>query len=224
MNDKSPEQYFQDQNFSPDPPTTAAPGEFSDTERAFMEKYMGLEAGATLKKLGLEAPAPRDSEEAPAGAGPTEESLDSIIRREPELLLVGFFVGSQEFVVPTLAVQEVIRYMPPTKLPAAQRFVAGVVNLRGKVTPLIRLRDMLEIPGSGEERDQFTIICRRKGLQLGLMIERVHTMYWVPQSDIDWNVETHLGNNAELIAGLLKHKGALLGIVSVDKIIEIIIQ
>lgn len=223
---KSPEQYFQDQNFSTDAPEVSRSGEFTEAERAFMEKYLGMDGGETLRKIGIEAPSLTDAPEAgpQPPAAPPEERLDDILRREQNLLLVGFYVGSQEFVVPTLAVQEVIRYMSPTKLPAAQRFVAGVINLRGKVTPLVRLRDILEIPAADGARDEFTIVCRRQGLQLGLMIEKVHTMYRVSQEDIDWAVEAHLGNNAEFIAGLLKLRDSLVGIVSVDKIVDTIIK
>ncbi len=232
---KSPEQYFQEQDFSAGLPEPAKPGEFSEAEKAFMEKYLGMDTGATLEKLGIappvpSAPATSAAPDVVAGAEalampetPVEEPLSEVLRREPELLMVGFFLDKQEFVVPTLAVQEVIRSAAPTKLPAAPRFVAGVINLRGKVTPLVRLRDLLDIPASEGVRDQFTIVCRRKGLQLGLMIERVHTMYRVPQADIDWGVETHLGTTVEFISGLLKLREDLVGIVSVDKIVETII-
>ncbi len=226
---RSPEQYFQEQNFSVDALPDARPGEFTDAEKAFMEKYMGVDAASTLRTLGLTPPAVPDQAAARAGGGaapevPVEESLESLLRRESELLMVGFFLGNQEFVVPTLAVQEVIRYSPPAKLPAAPSFVAGVINLRGKVTPLIRLRDILDARGERQQNDQFIIICRRKGLQMGLMIERVHTMYRVPQSDIDWAVEARLGINVDFVSGLLKLHDTLIGIVSVDRIVETVIR
>ena len=221
---KSPEQYFQEQNFSVDAVPAAAPGKFSEAEQAFMEKYLGMDGGATLEKLGIAPPPESRPAPLPYQEAPAEEPLAEVLRREPQLLMVGFFLGQQEFVVPTLAVQEVIRATSPTKLPAAPSFVAGVINLRGKVTPLVRLRDLLDIPAGENVEDMFTIVCRRKGLQFGLMIERVHTMYRVPQDDIDWGVETHLGTNVELIAGLLKLRDDLVGIVSVDTIVETIIK
>ncbi|SBV92909.1 CheW-like domain protein [uncultured delta proteobacterium] len=224
---KSPEEYFQEQNFSTDVPPDAKPGEFTDAERAFMEKYMGVEAASTLRSIGLTGPAAGTAGDA-AGvteqAAPQEEALDSILRRKPELLMVGFFLGNQEFVVPTLAVQEVIKFAPPARLPAAPSFVAGVINLRGKVTPLIRLRDILGVPVDKENENKFIIVCRRQGLQMGLMIDRVRTMYRVSQDDIEWGIETHLGANVDFISGLLKLREELVGIVSVDRIVEIVIK
>ena len=224
---KSPEQYFQEQNFSVETPPEATPGQFSEAERAFLDKYMGVDGEATLNKLGIVPPS-ESSSQAPVGevftAPPEEEPLDDVLRRETQLLLVAFFLGNQEFVVPTLAVQEVIRASTPARLPAAPEFVAGVINLRGKVTPLIRLGDILEVSGQSQEEDKFIIVCRRKGLQLGLMIDRVHTMYRVAQSDIDWAVEARLGASVEYISGLLKLREELVGIVSVDKIVDIVIN
>ena len=57
-----------------------------------------------------------------------------------------------------------------------------------------------------------------------MIIERVHTMYRVPQADIDWGIEAHLGINVDFIAGLLKLREQLVGIVSVDRIIASIIK
>lgn len=228
---KSPEEYFQEQNFSTDVPPDTKPGEFTDAELAFMEKYMGVETASTLKAIGLEEPAKplQPGEAAHAGGAaaapqPEEEALDSVLKRASELLMVGFYLGGQEFVVPTLAVQEVIRSSPPAKLPTAPSFVAGVINLRGKVTPLIRLRDMLDAASGEGSEHQFIIVCRRRGLQFGLMIDKVHTMYRVPQEDIDWSIESHLGANVDFISGLLKLRDELVGIVSVDRVVEIVIQ
>jgi purine-binding chemotaxis protein CheW len=153
-----------------------------------------------------------------------EKSLDSIMHTEPELQMVSFYLGSQEFTVPTIAVQEVIRYQVPAKLPSSPRFVAGVINLRGKMTPLVYLRDMLEVSQERKTDDRFIIVCRRKGLQFGLIIEKVHTMYRVPQEDIDWSIESHVGVNVDMISGLLKLNNNLVAIVSIDRVVDYVLE
>ena len=217
---KSPEDYFKEQNFSAAPADKA---NFSSAEQAFMDKYLGMDGGAVLEKIGIGQPAP-DAAPDQHSEMIAEEPLEDVLRTASEIQMVGFFLGSQEFTVPTVAVQEVIRFTPVAKLPAAPDFVAGVINLRGKVTPLIRLRDMLEVnvPRLGE--DKFIIVCRRQGFQVGMIIERVHTLYRVPQADIDWGIEAHIGINVDFIAGLLKLRDQLVGIVSVDRIIASIIK
>lgn len=222
---KSPEDYFKEQDFTVG---TVDKSHFTPAEQAFMDKYMGVEKGAVLEKIGID---PQQASQKAPDASPdlysemaSEAPLDQVLRASDELLMVGFFIGGQEFTIPTIAVQEVIRSLPLAKLPAAPPLVAGVINLRGKVTPLIRLRDVLEVSSAREQEDKFIIVCRRQGIQIGMIIERVHTMYRVPQADIDWSVESHIGANVDYVSGLLKLEDKLIGIVSVDNVIASILN
>lgn len=214
--------------------TVAAQTEPAKTEAAPVAPVAPKPEPPKVEAPKLESPAPKAApvpvpacspQEDLYGAMSEDEPLDIILRRENELQMVAFFLGKQEFIVPTMAVQEVIRYEVPAKMPAAPEFVAGVINFRGKMTPLVHLRDMLEIRQARETEDRFIIVCRRKGLQIGLIIERVRTMYRVPQSDIEWGIESLLGiNNAEFLSGLLKLNDNLVGIVSVDRIIDYVLE
>ncbi|MDR1685290.1 MAG: chemotaxis protein CheW [Desulfovibrio sp.] len=219
---KSPEEYFKEQNFHAD---QAEHTGFTPAEQAFMDKYVGVDGRSVITGLGLEEK--KRHPDAAADLHPEmdgEDFLDTMLRSSHELLLVGFFIGGQEFTIPTVAVQEVIRHEPASRLPSAPEFVAGVINLRGRVTPLIHLRDVLEVSSPRMGEDKFIIVCRRKGIQIGMIIERVHTMYRVRQEDIDWSVEAHIGANVDFISGLLKVREQLVGIVSVDRVITSIIK
>lgn len=218
---KSPEEYFNEQNFTVDLP---ADGQFTPAERQFMQKYLGVDAGD------VSSPAP-DQAAAPASAppplleepAPVEESMESLLRKADETQMVGFYIGDQEFVIPTFAVQEVIRYSEPSRLPRAPSNIAGIINLRGRVTPVLLLRGLLAVQGKSRPvAEGAYIICRRQGLQIGLHVEKVHTMYRVSQSDLEWGVE--FNGDSDFICGLMKHDGNLLGIVSVDKIVKYILR
>ena len=62
------------------------------------------------------------------------EELDEFLQ------LVGFIVGEEEFAVPILNIQEIIKPIEYTRVPATPNYVLGVFNLRGSVIPLIDLR------------------------------------------------------------------------------------
>ena len=218
---KSPEEYFQEQNFAA---RDSGGGSFTPVEKAFMDKYLGMGENEFLHKIGLDAASPPEAAPDLHQEMTGEQPLEVLLRAAQELQMVGFFLGDQEFTVPTVAVQEVIRAVPASKLPTAPPMVAGVINLRGKITPLVHLRDLLEVGSPRLGEDKFIIVCRRQGLQLGMIIERVHTMYRVQQSDIDWGIEVHLGINVDYVAGLLKLLEQLVGIVSVDRIIASILK
>lgn len=233
---KTPEQYFLEKDFLP----TGAEGEsISAAEKAFLQKYMGLGDGAQDSQS-VSMPRQARVESAPGfEASPAalasehdgreldealaEPDILQELREQPTIQLVGFTVGDQEFTVPINVVQEVIRYVAPTQLPAAPYFMAGIVNLRGRVTPLVKLNSL--IGASGSEEPGFIVVCRRKGLQLGLMIDKVKTMYHVPQDELDWSVEQHLGASVEFVAGLMKAEGgALVGIISIDRIVDKVLK
>ncbi|MDR1489222.1 MAG: chemotaxis protein CheW [Desulfovibrio sp.] len=218
---KSPEEYFKEQNFEA---VHSGNTGLTPAEQAFMDKYVGVDGRAVIDKLGLDAPARQAPDADVHKEMDSEVPLDEMLRSSPELLMVGFFIGGQEFTIPTVAVQEVIRYEPVAKLPSAPQFVAGVINLRGRVTPLLHLRDVLEVSSPRQDIDKFIIVCRRKGIQIGMIIEKVHTMYRVIQSDIDWSIEAHIGANVDFVAGLLKVRDQLVGIVSVDRVIASILK
>lgn len=235
---KTPEQYFLEKDFLPSGTEGDA---LSAAEREFLRKYMGLGDDARTQDA-VAMPGPARVESAP-GFGPRPEAGDDAahagkdldqtlaepdiiaqLRQEHDLQLVGFLVGDQEFTVPINVVQEVIRYVAPTRLPAAPSFIAGIVNLRGRVTPLVRMTSLVGGLGASD-RPGFIVVCRRKGLQLGLMIDVVKTMYRVAQEKIDWGVEVHLGANVEYVAGLLKaDDGKLIGILSIDRIVEKVLK
>jgi len=315
---KTPEEYFQDQEFQPQPDTREET--FTEAEKAFLEKYLGLEEPGILEKLGIDVPvearsvpvepgplaepepgpaleealeeafdeapgsevepepaaqpdampepepesaselpeeepaaAPEEEAEAEpvvqedAGAAQDHEAADELrtataepeleledqLRQQESLQLVSFYVGYQEYTLPIEAVQEVVRAVKPTKVPEAPAFMAGMVNLRGRVTPLVRLDELLGIErgrtGTDGEKDdgedRFIIVCSQGGLQVGLQVRKVATMYRVAQSNIEWNIESRLGGAVELVTALMRRPDdSLVGIVSIDRVVERIMK
>jgi purine-binding chemotaxis protein CheW len=78
-----------------------------------------------------------------AGASPTREFL-------------AFKLGSEEYGVDILRVQEIRSYERPTRIAHAPEFVKGVVNLRGAIVPIVDLRLMLRLPQAAY--DAFTVV------------------------------------------------------------------
>jgi len=222
---KTLETYFQDAVVPPGDEANA--GAMTDSERAFLEKYMGVDYENALAEKGLTRPAVVESVTGPMGAAAAdgllpeepEENLEARLREAAELQLVIFFVEGQEFAVPIDQVQEVIRAVTATKLPAAPYFIAGVMNLRGRVTPLVDMAALLGLP-PGDDKSAFTIICRHKGLSLGLMVRRIATMLRAKGEEIEWGVESQVGANAEFLSGLLKAGDKLIKIISVDTLFQ----
>jgi purine-binding chemotaxis protein CheW len=229
--------------------------EFTDPERAFLEKYVGTGWENTPEGRALSRPVTAERVMGPDGgfqaatgkdavstddAGATAplgtdsglaakavsgEDVEAGLIAEEELRLVSFHVSDQVFAVPIMLVQEVLRAVPATKLPAAPPFLAGVTNLRGRITPLVDLAQLLGIPvAGGGQADNFLIVCRLRDLQIGLLVRAIDTMYKAPQGDIEWNIESKIGVSADLMAGLLKTGDRLITILSVSRLFQKVLK
>jgi purine-binding chemotaxis protein CheW len=223
-----PEEYLQAQSFAPQ--SSGAATELSSAEQAFINKYVGAEAAAALQAeqhdpaqaLPLPAAAPVTAER--DEQAPCEPLLLESLKKAQTIQMVAFYLDAQVYLIPTMGVSEVLRYTPPVLLPMAPAYVAGVINLRGKVTPLLYLEDLLTTPRTVRSENRFIIICSYKGLQVGLIFDKVHTMYTFSQDQIMWDVESRIGASSEYICGLVDVNQTILGVVSVDKIIDKVLQ
>ena len=68
------------------------------------------------------------------------ETINNQKENNELLQLVSFKIGNEEFGIDILAVQEIIRLVSITKIPNSPEFIEGVINLRGKIIPVIDLR------------------------------------------------------------------------------------
>lgn len=69
-----------------------------------------------------------------------------------------FKLGEETFAVDVIKAQEVLDYVAPTRVPQTPRFMLGVINLRGRVVPVIDLRQKFGMPVGGQTRDTCIIV------------------------------------------------------------------
>ncbi len=228
------ENYFEQQVSLPE---EAPVGGYTVSERAFLERYLGSDFEASLDRQGLTRPAVVESvsgplaskalaaPEAPASPDSSAEaaSVEAALRQARELKLVGFRTGGQELAVPIAQVQEVIRAVPPTRLPAAPPHICGIMNLRGRVVPLVDMAGLMDLSRTGGE-NRFIIVCRRGDMQLGLMVEAIAAMHQAYGEDVEWGVEARIGVAPVFISGLLKVGDALVKILSIDSLFQKVLK
>lgn len=154
-----------------------------------------------------------------------EKSLREKLKNEPEIQMVSFFTAGQLFLLPVMSIQEVLRHQELIKVPQAPEFVAGVINLRGHVMPIVHLSALLtnasEHPYSGKN---FIIVCGTEQLKIGLVIDRINSMHLLPQSKIIWNAESKLGDSAEFLCAIANMDEKVCGIVEPESIAQKILS
>ena len=107
--------------------------------------------------------------------------LDSFAKTDPtQSDVVSFKVLDQDFCIDISAVKEIRGWTPTTVLPHAQRYVKGVINLRGSVVPVIDLATRLELGEIEDNPRNVIIIVMTGGHTIGLLADVVSDIVPVP--------------------------------------------
>lgn len=136
------------------------------------------------------------------------------------LQLVTFSIGEEEFGVDILRVQEIIRTMEITKVPRAQAFVEGVINLRGKVIPIIDLRRRFGLPGKPFDKNTRLIVIEMSGMIVGFVVDAVSQVLRIPASTVEVPPAVVAGVDSEYISGVGKLQDRLLILLDLDKLLS----
>ena len=147
--------------------------------------------------------------------------MDGTKRQDDELLqLVTFSIGEEEFGVDILKVQEIIRTMEITKVPRAQDFVEGVINLRGKVIPIIDLRRRFGLASKPHDKHTRIIVIEINNMIVGFVVDSVSEVLRIPASTVEPPPPVVAGMESEYISGVGKLHDRLLILLDLDKLLS----
>ena len=142
-------------------------------------------------------------------------------KQDDELLqLVTFSIGEEEFGVDILKVQEIIRTMEITKVPRAQDFVEGVINLRGKVIPIIDLRRRFGLDSKAHDKHTRIIVIEINNMIVGFVVDSVSEVLRIPAGTVEPPPPVVAGVESEYINGVGKLHDRLLILLDLDKLLS----
>ncbi|MDH4027600.1 MAG: chemotaxis protein CheW [Nitrospirota bacterium] len=135
------------------------------------------------------------------------------------LQLVTFTLKNEEYAVDILKVQEINRIVEITKVPNSPDYVEGVINLRGKVIPVVNLRRKFGF--EEKERDDTTriIIMDINGLTNGLIVDSVSEVLRIPSDIVDPAPPMASDMNSLYIKGIAKLENRLIILLDIDRLI-----
>lgn len=137
------------------------------------------------------------------------------------LQLVSFNIGSEEFGVDILKVQEINRMVDITKVPQAPHYVEGVINLRGKVIPIIDLRKRFNLELKEYDKNTRIVVVDINGSIMGMVVDSVSEVLRLPSNTIEPPPEIVAGINSEYIKGVAKLEDRLLIFLDLSKVIDV---
>lgn len=133
--------------------------------------------------------------------------------------LVSFHVGGEEFGLEILRVQEIIRIQQLTRVPNSPEFVDGVINLRGKVIPVIALRKRFGLEEAANDKQTRIVVVEVKGTILGFIVDSVSEVLRIPADTIE--PPPRLGKvEREYVSGVGKLDNRLLILLDLDRLLE----
>ena len=135
------------------------------------------------------------------------------------LQLVTFRLGKEEFSMDILKVQEIIRHMDLTRVPRTPDFVDGVINLRGRVIPVLDLRKRFGLPEGEKTNETRIIVVDVDNRTVGLKVDAVSEVLRLPADTVEPPPSLVTGIESDYIKGVGKLDGRLIILLDVAKIL-----
>ena len=148
-----------------------------------------------------------------------ESSENTTIVTEELLQLVSFKIGEAEFGVDILKVQEINKMMELTSVPNTPKFVEGVVNLRGRIIPVLNLRSRLGLEVKEYDSETRIIVVELNDKTLGFIVDEVKEVLRIPVGITEQPPEVVSGVDAAYITAIGKLEDRLLILLDLTKIL-----
>jgi len=136
--------------------------------------------------------------------------------------LVSFKIGSEEFGINIMKVQEIIRMQEITKVPQMPGFIEGILNLRGNVIPIVDLRKKFDLPEVEKTGDSRIIVVSMLGRIIGIIVDSVSEVLRMNEEQIQPPPSIISSIGQQYIKGVGKlGQNRLLIMLEIDKILSL---
>jgi purine-binding chemotaxis protein CheW len=138
---------------------------------------------------------------------------------EELLQLVSFTIGQEEFGLGIQSIQEINRMVEITRVPNSPEFVSGVINLRGKVIPIINLRKRFGFPPKESDRNTRIIVVELGEMVVGFVVDSVSEVLRIPKNITEPPPAIVAGIGSEYITAVAKLENRLLILLDLERIL-----
>ena len=130
-----------------------------------------------------------------------------------------FFLANEEYGVEILKVQEIIGQMPVTPVPLTSRYIRGVINLRGKIHPIMDLNIKFGMDETRITEETCIIVIKTTSLVMGILVDKVSEVVSVASDDIEDTPSFGADINTEYLLGVGKAGGRVRLLLDIEKVI-----
>ncbi len=152
-------------------------------------------------------------------------SVETVQAEDTVLSLKGgkfltFFLGEEEYALEILKVQEIIGLMQITPVPKTPDSVLGIINLRGKIIPVLDLRSKFELPAV--EHDELTciVVMQVSEVLVGILVDQVNEVSDLDESHLQEIPEINAGPLSDFMLGVGKIDDRVLMLLAIERVID----
>jgi purine-binding chemotaxis protein CheW len=139
---------------------------------------------------------------------------------EKELQVVGFRIGEETFGVRIGSVREIVRVPEITSVPNAQDTIEGVINLRGKIIPVIDLRKRFGQADIQADKKNRILVVELESKLVGLIVNSASEVLKIPPSEIESPGSVFADGQSSYVTGVGKLKGRLIILLDIAKLLH----
>jgi purine-binding chemotaxis protein CheW len=137
-----------------------------------------------------------------------------------DLHIVGFRVGSETFGVAIQMVHEIVRVMEVTAVPDAPVYIEGVINLRGKIIPVVDLRKRFGEKTITPSKKNRILVAEVGSKMVGLVVDSASEVLKIPPADVDPPPNVFEEGELNYVTGVAKLGNRLIILVDLTKIMQ----
>src|SRR5881628_1688885 len=135
---------------------------------------------------------------------------------EKDLQVVGFRIGNETYGVRIASVLEIVRVPEITAVPSAPDLIEGVINLRGKIIPVMDLRKRF---GQTDKKNRILVVELENKL-IGLIVNAASEVLKIPPSEIEASGSVFAEGDSGYVTGVGKLKGRLIILLDISKLLH----
>lgn len=132
---------------------------------------------------------------------------------------VVFLIEKQYCALPIQEVVEIIRIQPITGVSVERNYIAGVINLRGSIIPVLYLRKRYNMPDTEFNKKSRIIIVRNESEEIGLIVDEVLMVTDIDDEQLEPPLEMFNSIEKDCFRGFAKVKEQLVGILNLEKVL-----
>jgi purine-binding chemotaxis protein CheW len=139
---------------------------------------------------------------------------------DKDLQLVGFRIGRETFGLPIALVREIVRVPEITFVPNAPEYIEGVINLRGRIIPVVDLRKRFGEKITEPNKRNRIVVAELEGRRVGLIVNSASEVLKIAPSEIEAPHEVFQEGELNYITGVGKLKGRLVILLDLNRILQ----